>query len=198
MSCISMKFYIPDSISDSDLYMPTTFTIIHVARKCLFHNVTMSAEREDGSTPGARVTWSSTVPPECVASVTVEFRSSRTKSGMRSYTTNNTSVTEVIQTGLQCSTIYYITVSVTGVHSLDNHILAYDQVDVTVGGKVTACVASLCTAKTYDDLCAYINFSVVAFHRYTNPSHSESCSHCRQHQYQSVVGVVTSGCAHVP
>ena len=81
--------------------------------------ITVSAERVDGSTPGARVTWSTTVPPECVASVTVEFRISSISGGSEMiYTTTNTSETEVIQTGLQCNTTYYIRVVVTGVASL--------------------------------------------------------------------------------
>ena len=103
--------------------------------------VTVSAEREDFSTPGARVTWNTTVPPECVASVRVEFRHSRTMSGVRSYTTTNTSQTEVIQTDLQCATTYYIRVVVTGVLSLGT--LSSNQVQVLVGGKVTACIACL-------------------------------------------------------
>ena len=43
-----------------------------------FHNrnVTVSAERVGGSSPGARVTWNTTVPPQCVKSVRVEFRTS--------------------------------------------------------------------------------------------------------------------------
>jgi len=51
------------------------------------HTVTMGAKSVDGSTPGGRVTWNTTVPPECVASVRVEFRHSRTMSVVRSYTT---------------------------------------------------------------------------------------------------------------
>jgi len=74
----------------------------------------VSAERVDGSTAGARVTWSTTIPPECVASVTVEFRTSRSGSVVRSNTTTNASETEVIQTGLQCFAIYFIRVLVTG------------------------------------------------------------------------------------
>ena len=96
----------------------------------------MSAVREDGPTPGARVTWSTTVPPDCVASVTVEFRTNSSGSVLsvvRSYTTTNTSETEVIQTGLQCNTTYYIRVVVTGVASLGN--LSSNQVQVHVGGK---------------------------------------------------------------
>ena len=99
----------------------------------------------DRSTPGARVTWSTTVPPECVASVTVEFRNGSNGSVVRSYTTTNTSETEVIETGLLCGTVYTIRVRVTGVPLLDHRILASNQVDVTVGGEVTACVASSCT-----------------------------------------------------
>ena len=94
----------------------------------------MSAVREDGPTPGARVTWSTTVPPECVASVTVEFRTSSSGSVMRSYTTNSTSETEVIQTGLQCGTAYYIRVEVTGAASLST--LSSNQVQVCFEGKI--------------------------------------------------------------
>ena len=78
---------------------------MHAAADLTLRTVTVSAEREDGPTPGARVTWSTTVPPECVASVTVEFRTSSRGSVVRSYTTTSTSETEVIQTGLQCGTV---------------------------------------------------------------------------------------------
>ena len=71
----------------------------------------------DGSTPAARVTWNTTVPPECVTSVRVEFRTSGLGPVVATYTTTNTSQTEVIQTGLQCGTNYYINVVVTGVTS---------------------------------------------------------------------------------
>jgi len=98
----------------------------------------VSAESVDGSTPGVRVTWSTTVPPECVASLKVEFNASRTISGRKSYTTNNTSETEVIQTGLQCGTTYNIRVVFAGVLSLG--ILNSMQLQVFVGGEVTACV----------------------------------------------------------
>ena len=98
----------------------------------------MSAVREDGSTRGARVTWSTTVLPECVASVTVEFRTRSMLSGkvVRSYTTTNTSGTEVIQTGLQCGTTYHIRVVVTGVTSLGTLSSDTVQVLVLVGGTV--------------------------------------------------------------
>ena len=78
--------------------------------------VTVSAESVDGSTPAARVTWSTTVPPQCVTSVTVEFRTSSRGPVVTNYTTTNTSQTEFIQS-LQCATDYYITAVVTGVIS---------------------------------------------------------------------------------
>ena len=93
----------------------------------------VSAVRADGTTPGVRVTWSTTVPPGCVASVTVEFRSSSSGSVWRSYTTTNTSETEVIQTGLQCDTSYDIRVVVTGVASLGT----VSSSPVQVPGKIT-------------------------------------------------------------
>ena len=104
------------------------FTIIHAAADYSLCTVTVSAERVYGSTPGARVTWSTTVPPGCVASVTVEFRTSTSGSVVRSYTTASASETEVIQTGLQCATTYYIRVVVTGVASFG--ILSSNQVQV--------------------------------------------------------------------
>ena len=82
-----------------------------------FHSstVNVSAETVGGSTPGVRVTWNTTVTPECVTSVTVEFRTNGLRGPVAAtYTTTNTSETEVIQTGLQCATYYYITVVVTG------------------------------------------------------------------------------------
>ena len=118
------------------LYGNPTFTI-HAAADFSLRLPTVSAVREDGPTPGARVTWSTTVPPECVASVTVEFRTSSSGSVVRSYTTTNTSETEVIQTGLQCATTYYIRVVVTGVASLCP--VNSNQVQLLlIGGKITA------------------------------------------------------------
>ena len=52
---------------------------------------TVSAESVGGSTSGARVTWSTTVPPECMTSVRVEFRTSRFGPVVAAYTTTNTS-----------------------------------------------------------------------------------------------------------
>ena len=78
---------------------------------------TVNAERENGSTPRVRVTWSTTAPPECVASVQVEIRTNSSTSVVRSYTTN-TSETEVILIGFLCGTTYYFTVVVTGVSAI--------------------------------------------------------------------------------
>ena len=49
-------------------YMATTFTMNACTCGLSLCTVTVSAEREDGSTPGVRVTWSTTALPECVAS----------------------------------------------------------------------------------------------------------------------------------
>jgi len=62
----------------------------------------VNAESVDGSTPAARVTWSTTIPPECVASVKVDFRTVSSGPVVANYTTTNTSQTEFIQTGLRC------------------------------------------------------------------------------------------------
>ena len=88
-----------------------------------------------GSTPAARVTWSKT-PPECVAFVRVSFRTSSHGPVVATYTTTNTSESEVIQNGLQCTTNYYISVVVTGETSDGVQItLSSRQVQVLVGGK---------------------------------------------------------------
>ena len=88
--------------------------ILHAATKFHFSTVTVTAESVGGPTPGARVTWRTTVPPECVASVRVEFRTSNLGPVIVTNTTTNTSQTEIIQTGLQCGTNYYTRVVVTG------------------------------------------------------------------------------------
>ena len=96
----------------------------------------MSAENVKGfSTPAARVTWNTTVPPQCVTSVRVDFRTSSHGTAVATNTTTNTSQTEVIQTGLQCGTNYYINVVVTGATS-DSPTLSSRQVRVVVGGKI--------------------------------------------------------------
>ena len=101
----------------------------------------MNAESVDGPTPAVRVTWSTTVPPECVTSVRVEFRTSSRGLVVATNTTTNTSQTEVIQTGLRCSTNYYITVIVTGqkVNHLDPR-LSGSAARVLVGGNKIVCM----------------------------------------------------------
>ena len=71
-------------------------------------------ESVGGSTPGVRVTWSTTARAECVVSVWVVFRRNATGSEVTSYTTTNTSGTHVIQSPLQCATAYYVRVFVIG------------------------------------------------------------------------------------
>ena len=107
----------------------------------------MSAENLGGSTPGARVTWNTSLPPECVTSVRVEFRTSSPGPVVATYTTTNTSQTEIIQTGLQCATSYYIRVVVTGEVSLSGGMTAtptlsprHPDVQIFVGGKETVCM----------------------------------------------------------
>ena len=103
----------------------------------LSYTVTVSAESVNGSTPAARVTWSTTVPPQCVASVRVEFRT-RDHNGplVATYNTTNTSQTKIIQTGLQCVTYYYVSVVVTGKRMDGIHpTLSGRPMQVLVGGK---------------------------------------------------------------
>ena len=114
---------------------------MHSAAQFTLSTVIVSAENVDGSTPAARVTWNTTVPPQCVASVRVEFRTSRSGPAVATYTTTNTSQTEVIQTGLQCATNYYITVVVTRATSNGVHVTASSSsVQVFVGGKEIVCI----------------------------------------------------------
>ena len=89
----------------------------------------------NGSTPGVRVTWNTTAPPECVASVRVLFRRSALGSVVTSYTTTNTSGTQVIQSPLQCAIPYYVQVFVVGVQRWGGAELQSIQKQVVVGGK---------------------------------------------------------------
>ena len=95
-----------------------------------------------GSTPGVRVTWNTTLPPECVTSVRVELRRSSHGPVLASNTTTNTSSqTEVIQTGLQRATFYYTRVVVTGGPSGAQMLSPrHSDVQVLVGGKETVCM----------------------------------------------------------
>ena len=101
----------------------------------------VSAESVSHSTPAVRVTWSTTIPPECVTSVRVVFRTISLGPVVATYTTTNTSQTEVIQTGLQCTTKYYIRVVVTGVTSDGiTPTVSSSAVQVFVGGTCDHCV----------------------------------------------------------
>ena len=115
---------------------------MNAAAQFTLSTVTASAESVDGSTPAARVSWSTTIPPQCVASVTVDFRIDlRTGPVVATYTTTNTSQTEVIQTGLRCATNYYITVVVTGATSDSVHPTVISRaMQVHVGGKEIVCI----------------------------------------------------------
>ena len=100
-----------------------------------------------GSTPGVRVTWNTTVPPKCVTSMRVEFRTSRHGPAVVTYTTTNASQTEIIQTGLRCATNYHIRVVVTGdikppVGMTATVMLSprHPDVQIFVGGKETVCM----------------------------------------------------------
>ena len=114
---------------------------MHAAVQFGLSTITVNAESVNGSTPAARVTWSTTIPPECVTSVTVEFRTDRLGEVVANYTSTNTSQTEVHQTGLQCGTYYYIRVVVTGETSGGEHVTqSSNQVQVLVGGKEIVCM----------------------------------------------------------
>ena len=97
----------------------------------------MNAGSVGGTTPAVRVTWNTTAPPECVKAMTVEFRLISSRGPVvATYTTANTSQTEVIPTGLQCATYYYTRVVVTGETSDGLHpTLSSRQVQVLVRGK---------------------------------------------------------------
>ena len=71
-----------------------------------------------------------------MTSVRVDFRTSSRGPVVPTYTTNSTSETEFIQTDLQCTTNYYITVVVTSATSDGSHpTLSGSAAQVLVGGK---------------------------------------------------------------
>ena len=124
-----------------------TNTFMHAVTQFHFFIVTASAGSVGDSTPGVRVTWNTTVPPECVTSVRMEFRTSSSHGPVvANYTTTNTSQTEVIQTGLQCATSYYIRMGVTGeVRPPGGMIVtptlsSKSDVQIFIGGKETVCM----------------------------------------------------------
>ena len=108
------------------------------AARFALSSITVSAESVmEGSTPAARVTWSTTVPPECVASYRAEFRTSSFGPAVANYTTTNASQTEAIKKGLQPDTLYYITVLVVAMEAADGTYptLMSRQVQLLSGGK---------------------------------------------------------------
>ena len=95
----------------------------------------MSAACANGSTPGVMVTWNITrVPTDCVASVRVKFKLSEKENLSSVYNTTNMSETEVIQTGLQCATKYYIIVVVDSSQGKKGAWKS-PQVELLIGGK---------------------------------------------------------------
>ena len=111
----------------------------HADAQFLSSYLTARAESVNGTTPGVRVTWNTTIPPECVTSVGVNFRTTTNGVLAATYTTTNTSRTEIIQIGLQCGVSYYITVVVSGKPRYqgvphEQHLLS-NQVQVFIGGK---------------------------------------------------------------
>ena len=115
MHCI----YLPDACS----CFVFTSTFMHAVTQFHFRNVAMSAESVDGSTPGVRVTWNTTVPPERVVSVAVNFRTSSHTNGpvAANYTTTNTSQKEVIHTchRIKCNGSICFTIHKKKQHSLN-------------------------------------------------------------------------------
>ena len=107
-------------------------------------NLTVHAESVGGSTPGAKVTWSTTLPAECVTSVSVNFRTTSNGRLVATNTTTNTSQTEIIQTGLQCGTNYSVRVIITGKPRYRgvplDQFLSSNQLRVSIGGKEIVCM----------------------------------------------------------
>ena len=142
---IPLMSHLPDAFR---CFVLTSTFIMHAATQFHSHTVvTLSAESVGGSTPGVRVTWSTTVPPECVAFVRVEFRTSSRGPVVATYNTTNTSQTEVVQSGLQCATNYYIRVVVSGelrtpggMPYIQMLSPIHSDVKVLVGGNETVCM----------------------------------------------------------
>ena len=110
-------------------------TTTHTAIQFSLSTVTVSAESVvEGLTPAARVSWRTTIPPQCIAFVKVEFRTSSRGPVVANYITTNSSQSEVIKNGLQCTTYYYIRVIVTGEASGIRVTLSSRQVHLWIGG----------------------------------------------------------------
>ena len=110
----------------------------HADAQFLSSNLTARAESVGGSNPGARVTWNTTLPPDCVTSVSVNFRTTANGVLEAINSTTNTSQTEIIQTGLQCATSYNITVVASGKPRYQgvpiDQFLSSNKVQIFIGG----------------------------------------------------------------
>ena len=116
----------------------------HADAQFLSSNLTVHAESVSGSTPGARVAWNTTLPPDCVTSVSVNFRTTANGRLEAINSTTNTSQTAVIQNGLQCGASYYVRVVVSGEPRCRGvplkQFLSSHQVQVFIGGKEIVCI----------------------------------------------------------
>ena len=92
--------------------------------------VITSAVRNDDGSPGARVKWNTTIPPECITSVTV----------ISQYSSNHYTPPTIMQTdeatlsGLLCNTVYNFLVRVYHLHSGIRIAVGSNTVPVHVGG----------------------------------------------------------------
>ena len=134
------------------------FTFMHAVTQFHFSTVTVSAESVSGSISGVSVAWNTTLPPECVTSVTVNFRTTTNGVLVATYTTNSTeSPTEIIQAGLRCATSYYIRVVVAGEARyqgvLLEQFLSSSPVRVFVRGKEIVCIGMKFQSQELDGGC---------------------------------------------
>ena len=136
---------------------------MHAVTQFHFRTVTVSAEYVSGSTSGVSVAWNTTLPPECVSFVTVNFRTTCTTNGVlvATYTTNSTeSPTEIIQTGLRCATSYYIRVVVAGEAryqgGLLEQFLSSSPVRVFVRGEEIVCIGMKFQSQQLDGGCVIV------------------------------------------
>ena len=130
--------YMRDDVRSYHFNLPIDkMNFTHADAQFRSFNLTMRAE-SGGSTPAARVTWSTALPPECVTSVRVNFKNNNGVVVATNITTN-ASQTEVVQTGLRCSTRYKIEVVVSGKPTYDGvpflQILPSNEVRLFIGGK---------------------------------------------------------------
>ena len=128
--------------------------------------------------------WTSSGPaPSCFDTTTVTYHPE--VGGESSLQLSDPAATESALTDLQCNTSYTITVVATaGEHRTES-----------VGRTVFVPLQGI-LQHMYLYIIAIWKLSFFNF-RYTSPRWSNNRSHCRQHKYQSVMGMVMSGCTHV-